>query len=247
MKKYCYFILLFSIISIGNIFGQRHAELQLTMLAPKTGDTIEVNYPTNIVGKLKNNGPDSIRITDTFALAVLMDNTPLIFVNGSITQPYKEYTGFTLAPGDTTYVGIFLTITTGPSAPMQFCLAFNNINVVDSLLDNIPGNNKSCANIYIKYVDVSVGQNTVEPGGITIYPNPANEQVNLRIASTVSADCTILVKDVMGKTVLQHSAEVSQGYNNIHLNTSALSPGIYVCTVRVGQEYYNHKIEISSH
>lgn len=73
-----------------------------------------------------------------------------------------------------------------------------------------------------------------EPGSslcFTLYPNPCAERVNLSINGTLSsADSYCLISDITGNELIRISKLVSE---NI-INTSILTPGIYIVRVFIG-------------
>ncbi|MCB0819847.1 MAG: T9SS type A sorting domain-containing protein, partial [Bacteroidetes bacterium] len=70
------------------------------------------------------------------------------------------------------------------------------------------------------------------PDALTIYPNPANEYLNLKIEQG-SGTYTVFLLDAMGRLV-QH--ETHSGIGTHTLNLSGLAPGIYYCRVVQGGE-----------
>lgn len=71
---------------------------------------------------------------------------------------------------------------------------------------------------------VSVSEN--ESTGISIYPNPSNELLN--ISALPEGETLVDVVDITGKTVL---TERSFGIQNVQINTSSLADGLYVVRV----------------
>ncbi len=67
---------------------------------------------------------------------------------------------------------------------------------------------------------------------VTIFPNPANEEVNLVFTLPETDHLTFSVTDVIGKTTkLKYSGTFYQGENSIKLETSNLATGTYIVTV----------------
>ena len=60
-----------------------------------------------------------------------------------------------------------------------------------------------------------------------VYPNPTVGKLNLAIASSTNDKVTILVTDLAGKVVLQNSAQLINGDNNIQLNVKNIATGAY--------------------
>jgi hypothetical protein len=74
----------------------------------------------------------------------------------------------------------------------------------------------------------SLGIDDVELGlsDIKIFPNPAQEIVNIQLASGVNLDGPIELYDILGKRVLQIEAE--SYYNLQQLDISSLNRGVYL-------------------
>jgi hypothetical protein len=71
--------------------------------------------------------------------------------------------------------------------------------------------------------DKSTGFNM---GGI--FPNPARDQVNVLINAVRRDDITLVVTDVLGRTVKQKAANVETGSNTIPIDISSLASGSYM-------------------
>ena len=64
-----------------------------------------------------------------------------------------------------------------------------------------------------------------------VYPNPVKELLNVTIASSNSKSVKVSITDLLGKTVLNTSATLVQGDNNIQIKLNKLSVGSYTITV----------------
>jgi hypothetical protein len=87
--------------------------------------------------------------------------------------------------------------------------------------------------------DPSVGVNEVENNlGLRVFPNPANEVINISLNKEVSATLTLL--DVSGKVVR------TQALNGIStsINTASLNSGVYFVTINDGTSVSTQKVVI---
>ena len=87
--------------------------------------------------------------------------------------------------------------------------------------------------------DPSVGVNEVEDNlGLRVFPNPANEVINISLNKEVSATLTLL--DVSGKVVR------TQTLNGIStsINTASLNSGVYFVTINDGTSVSTQKVVI---
>ncbi len=83
---------------------------------------------------------------------------------------------------------------------------------------NIPGN-PNCT------PQVTVNIKNEETNFISIYPNPANETVNIKFKNGYKLPDLIELSDITGKTVMQ----IKNISTNLTLNISSLANGIYFC------------------
>ncbi len=87
--------------------------------------------------------------------------------------------------------------------------------------------------------DPSVGINKVEDNlGLRVFPNPANEVINISLNKEVSATLTLL--DVSGKVV---RTQVLNGIST-SINTASLNSGVYFVTINDGTSVSTQKVVI---
>ena len=87
--------------------------------------------------------------------------------------------------------------------------------------------------------DPSVGINEVENNlGITVFPNPANEVINISLNKEVSATLSLL--DVSGKVV---KTQVLNGLST-SISTASLNSGVYIVTINDGTSVSTQKVVI---
>jgi hypothetical protein len=80
---------------------------------------------------------------------------------------------------------------------------------------------------------------------ITLYPNPANDKLNVTFTnSTTEQEVVISIVDMTGKVVLSKTVNPA-GQNNVVLNVQALSNGSYILQIsNLNQGKYSRKINI---
>lgn len=64
-------------------------------------------------------------------------------------------------------------------------------------------------------------------GGITIYPNPANEMINLAIDLNEQTNATVIAYDMSGKVLINENHDMAAGTNNVQYDVTSWSNGIY--------------------
>jgi hypothetical protein len=76
---------------------------------------------------------------------------------------------------------------------------------------------------------------------LLLFPNPANEQISIKLTSNVNELATIAVFDSKGELVLINQMQLQIGINNFRINTSKLNAGLYFVSVNSNQTHENTK------
>jgi Secretion system C-terminal sorting domain len=81
---------------------------------------------------------------------------------------------------------------------------------------------------------------------MTVSPNPANAEVQLKVKVDKKAVAEIIIVDAAGKIMVKQSAQLYAGSNNIEVNNlSKLSEGFYTIRLVSGKDIYTTKLIIS--
>ena len=80
------------------------------------------------------------------------------------------------------------------------------------------------------------------PLSLNVYPNPANQVVNVKMTATVEKSVTVRIVDLSGRTRLEKSVQLNKGENNLVLNVSNLSKGSYLLMIHDGSSVMTKKI-----
>jgi hypothetical protein len=83
-------------------------------------------------------------------------------------------------------------------------------------------------------------QNTV-----SVFPNPVRNSFNLKLSAGKQEAAIITISDFNGKTVMSKTIPVKVGENNIPVNVSNLSPGMYMVKLSRAGNVQSVKILIS--
>ena len=79
---------------------------------------------------------------------------------------------------------------------------------------------------------------------VTVYPNPAGDQINLAIPSGYSGNINAEILDLTGR--VQKSWNLVSGGKGIHkLEITELNPGLYILRIDIGIHIFFHRIQIS--
>ena len=81
---------------------------------------------------------------------------------------------------------------------------------------------------------------------ITIYPNPANDNVNVVFSDDFAAENKVQIKviTIMGNEVQNRSYELQAGTRTLAIPTADLSNGLYLLEIQIGTEKIVHKLVI---
>ena len=79
---------------------------------------------------------------------------------------------------------------------------------------------------------VAIKSNEVVKAQISrIYPNPVQDKLNVLLSTATAEKMTIVITDLIGKTIAQQTIETVQGDNNVLFNTTQLAKGTYLVKV----------------
>jgi len=81
---------------------------------------------------------------------------------------------------------------------------------------------------------------------LNIYPNPTADITNIKFDLSNSNVVSVVVRDITGKEVLSQTfGTMAAGQQNITVDASNLSNGIYFATVQIGEEFVTRKITVN--
>jgi hypothetical protein len=79
---------------------------------------------------------------------------------------------------------------------------------------------------------------------LTLFPNPAKDEVNVRFVATQSGAYDVSLYDATGKTILTQKAQFNEGENTASFDVVSLPRGLYVVKVSNGEELFSQKVII---
>ncbi len=83
-------------------------------------------------------------------------------------------------------------------------------------------------------------KNVIDGNAISIYPNPATNELNIDLTN-VDGKYEFVLTDVTGKVVVENSGV---GGNAVKVSLPVLSTGVYIATVRANQIVHTEKVVI---
>ncbi len=79
-------------------------------------------------------------------------------------------------------------------------------------------------------------------GNITLYPNPANDFVNVNFVSEVAENASVEIYDLMGKNVYRTTKSLNIGHNLFNISTDLFRQGIYTMKIVAGNKRFVEKL-----
>lgn len=227
--------------------AQRYSDFKVQLLTPVDGDTINIGEHFNIYARITNLGADTFRSTDSAKYIIEFDGSPVIFFTGTDTLTYMLMEGIEILPGDSTVFGIGFTVFQGwQTGLMDVCVEVVPFNMTDTITDTVNANNKSCATILIRD-PVGVHKAKEQDKLLSIYPNPAMTEANIRLELDKSSEVSVLVRDLSGRVVTGNTKkQLSAGQQVLKLDVSTLTPGVYICEIQVDGQRYTQKLQINA-
>lgn len=84
----------------------------------------------------------------------------------------------------------------------------------------------------------ATGINEVTRQHVSMYPNPAHDNVLLKYFSRAGETTTIKVTDVTGKVIKVQTVQSTEGENNININLSGMNSGMYYINILSNNNIY---------
>jgi endonuclease I len=79
-------------------------------------------------------------------------------------------------------------------------------------------------------------------GNLNVFPNPAKDKINMSFNLKESAAIEIMLNDISGKQIISKSHLANKGDNQISLDLSNLTKGIYVLNIKTQKGSLNYKV-----
>lgn len=86
-------------------------------------------------------------------------------------------------------------------------------------------------------VIVGIEENEFDIEGLSVYPNPTDEDLNIRFTLNAAEQANLIVQDVTGKVTQSATVNGTEGLNLVMMDTSALATGMYFLKIQIGGSY----------
>jgi hypothetical protein len=225
---------LFSFLFIAAIcaHAQRNVDLSITVSSPDSTTVITGTETFSTDAILTNNGPDTIRTTDTLIMQFFLDGNPTpenLESNGTVAgNAVAGVLSIDFAPGTSQPLSFPAGFSSFPGAGIHnLCIVANAMNrSADSLHETTPANNVSCTDF--TFADPT-GIPTLSGNNdkVTIYPNPATDFVNISLKLTSAKNIIVMLTDMYGRQVYRKDEGSLDKNASVSIDTNSLPAGTY--------------------
>jgi PKD repeat protein len=202
-----------------------------------TTQSIEVTATATNVNVVTTNANACNGVGASAPITVTFNATPT--AAGTMTLAGSVATFTNTSTGATSYFWDFGDFTNSSATAPTHAYAVNGTYTV--VLTAINGN---CTDTTVFIVDVTVGLNELVSGSnLSIFPNPANETVNVSFEQNTNDLIQIELIDATGRIIAQESS-LEIGTNNVSFEVTNLSSGFYTVRLTNSNGSENQKLMI---
>lgn len=235
MRKELYTVLLI-LVFCPAMHGQRNANLKLKVKYPTDSAYVPPSHTYNLSLMVYNNGPDTLMLSDTIALYLILENDTMIWFNAGLIQNYTKYYNQIL-PGDSFAIGKSMVFDNSfAHQRLDYCVLVKPLNYSNPITDNALGDNKSCMTVIVD--DKPSNINVIgTKSGIRVYPNPVTNSFSIHGKDRVLAYRMV---DIEGREV--DLVETAPG----EFDCSKIpAGGLYLMTITTKHGIYTLKVVVS--
>ncbi len=202
-----------------------------------TTQSIDVTATATNVNVVTTNANACNGVGASAPITVTFNATPT--AAGTMTLAGNVATFTNTSTGATSYSWDFGDFTNSSATAPAHAYAVNGTYTV--VLTAINGN---CTDTTIFLVDVTVGLNELaSSSNLTIFPNPANETVNVSFDQNTNDPIQIELIDATGRVIAQNQS-IEMGTNHLTFNVTNLSSGFYTVRLTHSNGTENQKLMI---
>lgn len=199
----------------GTVFPTIKFDMAYTQVAAADNDRLEVNVSTDCGQNWSTVWSNQGSAMATTPPNASTLNTPSVSTNWSVVT-----------------VPMY-TYSNNPSVLIRFKATSDQGNSI--WLDNI---NMFNTNVGVATVDKVASE-------FGLFPNPANNEVNLTISTPNAQSADVKIINALGQVVIAKNVSLNVGYNNIQIDTKELASGIYYVSFDSGNGISTKKLTIT--
>ena len=100
-------------------------------------------------------------------------------------------------------------------------------------------------NVHMVESTVSIGNAKTNNMEVTVYPNPASNEINFILNDNTHPVSKITIYDIVGKEIFVENQILQAGLLNYKINSSSLKPGLYLYKINQENQIYSGKLIIT--
>jgi hypothetical protein len=100
------------------------------------------------------------------------------------------------------------------------------------------------AKVYFTVIDNSTVDDLFVVGKINIYPNPADNQINISFSTMKNTNLDLTLADISGRIILQERYFTTLGVNKHQINLDGISDGIYLLNITENSNSFRYKVVV---
>jgi hypothetical protein len=81
---------------------------------------------------------------------------------------------------------------------------------------------------------ISIENGINKTGTLVVYPNPASNELYVKLSVPNETNALIEIRDILGRPVYQQTVDLTQSVNNNYINTTNFAAGTYIITITAG-------------
>lgn len=247
MKKTLFTFFVLFICCISSSFAQRSVDAEMVLLNPSEGAHIDGTAEFQFQGNVTNFGPDTLFHADTMIISFYLDNNAIPdsigyygYRRAALTSAVASF----LPPNAVGPFNLNITFLKPPApGPHKLCAEITLRNrSADSVKDNTPINNRSCANIVVDFPTSIAG--IYNENEVLIYPNPATTVINFKLPAMVFSPVQVHIKDMTGREVYKQAKSIAAD-NTLKVDIDTMPAGVYFYQLLAGDKTYTGKLTIA--
>lgn len=202
-----------------------------------TSNSITVSPTTNTTYTVT--GTDANNCSNTQQFTVTVNPTPVLSITGN-TAVCKGDSIILTANGGTNYnwstSATTNTIMVSPSVNITYSVSSTNAfgcTGVDSVQITV----NDCTGLQ-EFIASNYSQ-------LKVYPNPAHNYINISFSSLQAGNCSLILMNTLGETLIAKQVETKKGSNVIKLSIENIPYGVYLIRINMGGNSHQTKITVN--
>ncbi len=205
--------------------AQKKCDLSISIVSPEEGAEFEYGDTARLMISIKNLGPDVVDSSDGI----------YTLIGGGMNIPHRRIQS--IAVGDSVVYSAGWEVNFQDTNYFFNTCIFFDKSFENSINDTIAENDTACVNILFKGRSTKIAGSDYPMIPLTLYPNPASDQVMLSWHGERPEQINIIVRDITGRHLFQKAyGKPGQGNQTVAFDISALLPGIYFVEWEQGAE-----------